>query len=248
MPSPVPCSLRATEVRGLPYAEFCCLDDPRYYAPLRLPPHCPGFRFSPYTGACFRGGRSRRRVREGEVGRWRGGFVFRPGCQSWRFLPRGSTRRHGRLLRFQHPLPEPCMRFSLTRLAPGQSVARIPLCQSRWRSTQASPTIHRPGPFRERATDPFGNTRSLLRFGAHPAGDPSLRRVLLSTPSSLLWPPPTSARRSLTSRLLTAYRVRRYRPARSGKLRARVRRCQDGSLLFHGGLCNRSAPSTPSGS
>src|SRR2546427_9635588 len=45
MPSPVPCNSRITEVRSLPSAELCCLDDARYYAALRLPPHCPRFRF-----------------------------------------------------------------------------------------------------------------------------------------------------------------------------------------------------------
>jgi hypothetical protein len=44
MPSPVPRNSRVTEVRGLPYAEFCCLDGHRYYAPLRLPPRRPGLR------------------------------------------------------------------------------------------------------------------------------------------------------------------------------------------------------------
>jgi hypothetical protein len=44
MPSPVPRNSRVTEVRGLPYAELCCLDDRRYYAPLRLPPRRPGLR------------------------------------------------------------------------------------------------------------------------------------------------------------------------------------------------------------
>src|SRR6266581_291770 len=44
MPLPVPCSSRLTEVRSLPYAELCCLDDHRYYAALRLPPHHPGLR------------------------------------------------------------------------------------------------------------------------------------------------------------------------------------------------------------
>src|SRR5487761_1804258 len=48
MPLPVPCNARITEVRSLPYAELCCLDDPRYYAALRLPPHRPGFRFGLY--------------------------------------------------------------------------------------------------------------------------------------------------------------------------------------------------------
>src|SRR5215469_6657908 len=44
MPSPASCNARVTEVRGLPYVELCCLDGPRYYAPLRLPPHRPGLR------------------------------------------------------------------------------------------------------------------------------------------------------------------------------------------------------------
>src|SRR5579859_3547878 len=44
MPSPVPCNVRVTEVRALPYAELCCLGDHRYYHPLRLPPHRPGLR------------------------------------------------------------------------------------------------------------------------------------------------------------------------------------------------------------
>src|SRR6266571_100547 len=50
MPSPVPCNSRITEVRSLPYAELCCLGDPRYYAALRLPPHHPGFRFGLIPG------------------------------------------------------------------------------------------------------------------------------------------------------------------------------------------------------
>src|SRR5450759_3493052 len=50
MPLPVPCNARITEVRSLPYAELCCLDAPRYYAALRLPPHCPGFRFGLIPG------------------------------------------------------------------------------------------------------------------------------------------------------------------------------------------------------
>src|SRR5436309_2915459 len=50
MPSPVPCNSRITEVRSLPYAELCCLDDARYYAALRLPPHCPRFRFGLIPG------------------------------------------------------------------------------------------------------------------------------------------------------------------------------------------------------
>src|SRR5262245_55292210 len=44
MPSPVPRNSRITEARGLSYAEFCCLDDHRYYAPLRLPSRRPGLR------------------------------------------------------------------------------------------------------------------------------------------------------------------------------------------------------------
>jgi hypothetical protein len=50
MPLPVSCNSRVTEVRSLPYAEFCCLDDRRYYAALRLPPHCPGLRFGLIPG------------------------------------------------------------------------------------------------------------------------------------------------------------------------------------------------------
>jgi hypothetical protein len=50
MPLPVPCNSRITEVRDLGYAEFCCLGDPRYYVPLRLPPHRPGFRFGLIPG------------------------------------------------------------------------------------------------------------------------------------------------------------------------------------------------------
>ena len=50
MPLPVPCNTRVTEVRSLPYAELCCLGDPRYYAALRLPPHRPDFRFGLIPG------------------------------------------------------------------------------------------------------------------------------------------------------------------------------------------------------
>jgi hypothetical protein len=55
MPSPVPCSVRVTEVRALSYTELCCLGDRRYYGPFRLPLHRPGLRCWPYTRACFRG-------------------------------------------------------------------------------------------------------------------------------------------------------------------------------------------------
>jgi len=65
-------------------------------------------------------------------------------------------------------------------------------------------------------------------------------------PSPLQWSLPTSARRPLISRLLTVYGVRligRRELAAHGP----PTRCRDGSLLFRGGLCDRSAPSTPSG-
>src|SRR6266545_6918030 len=90
-------------------------------------------------------------------------------------------------LRLQLPPPEPCVTFSVTRLSPGQSIGRIPPRHRRWR----------PAPATGEAPRPLG----LGRCRRHPARGPSLRRVLLSRRSSLpLWPPPTSARRSTTSR------------------------------------------------
>jgi len=47
------------------------------------------------------------------------------------------------------------------------------------------------------------------RWAAHSARGPSLRAVVLSAPSSLLWPPPTPAPLSPVSPLITTYRARR---------------------------------------
>jgi hypothetical protein len=51
------------------------------------------------------------------------------------------------------------------------------------------------------------------RWAAHSARGPSLRAVLLSAPSSLLWPPPTPAPLSPVSPLITTYRARRSQHA-----------------------------------
>jgi hypothetical protein len=90
-----------------------------------------------------------------------------------------------------------------------------------------------------------------LRLGRcrrHLARGPSLRRVLLSRRSSLpIWPPPTSARRSTTSRGLRLEAS--PLPGTPGwQPGAARRRGRDGSLLFSDGLCDRSAPTTPAGS
>ncbi len=72
---------------------------------------------------------ARLEARDG-VGRWRGtsGLVG-PAANSWRFRRRGSARHRESLARFQHPLPTPGVRFSLTGRSPGQSATRIPPCQ-----------------------------------------------------------------------------------------------------------------------
>lgn len=44
-----------------------------------------------------------------------------------------------------------------------------------------------------------------------------------------------------------AYRLRRYRQPQGGKPWSRGFQCRDGSLLFRAGLCDRSAPITPTG-
>ena len=64
--------------------------------------------------------------------------------------------------------------------------------------------------------------------------------------SSLLLPPPTSARRSTTSRVtLIGFAV--TGASEGGTPRICECRCRDGSLLFHDGLYDRSAPTTPTG-
>ena len=63
--------------------------------------------------------------------------------------------------------------------------------------------------------------------------------------SSLVRPPPTSARRSATSRAaLIGFAVTGH--PRTAPW-SRGFRCRDGSLLFRAGLCDRSAPTTPTG-
>ena len=64
--------------------------------------------------------------------------------------------------------------------------------------------------------------------------------------SSLVRPPPTSARRSATSRAaLIGFAV--TGSTRAASPGAGGFRCRDGSLLFRAGLCDRSAPTTPTG-
>jgi len=64
--------------------------------------------------------------------------------------------------------------------------------------------------------------------------------IIASTPSSDF----RSALRHFTG---CAYRLRRYRQPQGGKPWSRGFRCRDGSLLFRAGLCDRSAPTTPTG-
>jgi hypothetical protein len=138
----------------------------------------------------------------GEVGNWFGvarcgGWAqsrrFPFGCM-WSISPGPQPP--------QFPLPEPCMRFSRTRLSPRPSISRIPPCQRRWRVTQASLTVRRP--HRQRAG-------RLIALQAIPRSSlvashtwlEALRsdRVMLSRSSSLLRPPPTSARHFTVSQV-----------------------------------------------
>ncbi len=74
----------------------------------------------------------------GEVGRWRGGARRVGPAAMPRGFPAGlSPSPCGSQPRFQRPLPEPCVRFSLTRLSPGQSAIDIPRCQPGWPIAQA---------------------------------------------------------------------------------------------------------------
>jgi len=89
------------------------------------------------------------------------------------------------------------------------------------------------------------------QWAAHSAGGPSLRRVLLSTPSTLLWPPPTPAPLSPVSWVLhlsgstLPVHLSGWHPK---GLPPQADWGGDGSLLFRDGLCARSAPHTPAGS
>ena len=81
---------------------------------------------------------------------------------------------------------------------------------------------------------------------AHPARGPSLRRVVLSTPI-LATTPSSDFRSTLHHFAGHAYRFRCYRSTRRRHPPGPCCRCRDGSLLFHDGLCDRSAPITPTG-
>ena len=109
MPSPVPCSSRVTEVRSLPYAELCCLDDPRYYAALRLPPHCPRFRFGLIPGHASAAIDFAGRVREEWVAGRRGGrmapFPARPRVTGHGLVARPAR---GRGVAFSVGIPSGC--------------------------------------------------------------------------------------------------------------------------------------------
>ena len=126
------------------------------------------------------------------------------------------------------------MRFSLIRLSPGQSTGRIPRRHSGWPPV---PATHE-APRRSAPSWPLRSHTQLevLRYDG----------LCCPRRSSLLFPPPTSARRSTTSRVtLIGFAV--TGAPDGGTRRACCCRCQDGSLLFHDGLCDRSAPITPTG-
>jgi hypothetical protein len=65
--------------------------------------------------------------------------------------------------------------------------------------------------------------------------------------SSLVRPPPTSARRPPRFPAPAGYRIGCCRAPQGGGPRPLCRR-RDGSLLFREGLCNRSTPTPPAGS
>lgn len=136
--------------------------------------------------------------------------------------------------RFLLPLPKPDMRFSLIRLSPGQSTGRIPRRHSGWPPVPATHEAPR-------------RLDSVLAVAvAHPARGPSLRRVVLSTPI-LATTPSSDFRSTLHHFAGHAYRFRCYRSTRGRHPPGPCCRCRDGSLLFHDGLCDRSAPITPTG-
>jgi hypothetical protein len=126
------------------------------------------------------------------------------------------------------------MRFSLIRLSPGQSTGRIPRRHSGWPPVPATHEAPR-------------RVDSVLAVAvAHPARGPSLRRVVLSTPI-LATTPSSDFRSTLHHFAGHAYRFRCYRSTRRRHPPGPCCRCRDGSLLFHDGLCDRSAPITPTG-
>lgn len=89
--------------------------------------------------------------------------------------------------------------------------------------------------------------RVLAVAAAHLAGGPSLRRVVLSTPIIATYGLLRLPLGAPPLRGTTAYRLRCYRALRVGSPQP-LRRCRDGSLLFHDGLCDRSVPHRPAGS
>ncbi len=98
-------------------------------------------------------------------------------------------------------------------------------------------------------SDPRGSSTVsavLAVVAAHPARGPSLRRVVLSTPI-IATIPSSDFRSTLHHFTGCAYRFRCYRSTRRWRPSGRGCRCRDGSLLFHDGLCDRSAPTTPTG-
>src|SRR5260370_28559742 len=125
------------------------------------------------------------------------------------------------------------MRFSLIRLCPGQSTGRIPQRHLGWLPAPATREAPRP-----RGSWPLQSPARLEALGYGGLCCPHR--------SSLLCPPPTSAQRSATSRS-TLIGFAATGSSKKGTPWAVVPRCQDGSLLFRDGLCDRSAPNTPTG-
>src|SRR6266508_2145536 len=124
------------------------------------------------------------------------------------------------------------MRFSLIRLSPRQSTSRIPL----------TPPGLATGPSAREAPRP---RRVLAVAVAHLAKGPSLRRVMLSTPIIATTPFSDfrSALRHFTGLPLIGFAAARHPGRHPGPSCWR----RDGPLLFHDGLCERSAPLAPAG-
>jgi hypothetical protein len=147
----------------------------------------------------------------------------RPGRQFLAFPPRGSIRRRESLAPSPAPPPHTRREVLPHRAFPRAVDYSHSALPQRWRVALAIRALHEPCPSREQVLTLSGTPAAVHALVAHPASGPSLQRVMLSAPSSLqIWPPLTSARRSLTSRLLAAYRVRRYRTPRAANPRPRL--------------------------